>query len=166
MTVEPPSPAAMRRDYTERAELRKNHLAGSWTSQFAAWFADAMSQIGGRVLIVRPAPSGAAGAADEDGFAAMAAGWNAVGAATAERGVRTLLRFDFLSSLRIDDGWERLLDAVDPALVGVALDTGELAAAGRDPLAELLRLGSRVDSQVGGRHTGSGLGHRTLASAT
>ena len=41
MTVEPPSPAVMRRDYTERGELLENHLAGSWTSQFAAWFADA-----------------------------------------------------------------------------------------------------------------------------
>jgi pyridoxamine 5'-phosphate oxidase len=41
VTVEPPSPAAMRRDYTERAALLEKDLAGSWTSQFAAWFADA-----------------------------------------------------------------------------------------------------------------------------
>ena len=41
MIVEPPSPAAMRRDYTERGALLENDLAGSWASQFAAWFADA-----------------------------------------------------------------------------------------------------------------------------
>jgi len=41
VTVEPPSPAVMRRDYTERGALLEDHLAGSWTSQFAAWFADA-----------------------------------------------------------------------------------------------------------------------------
>ena len=41
MTVEPPSPAVMRRDYTERGALLENDLAGSWTGQFAAWFADA-----------------------------------------------------------------------------------------------------------------------------
>lgn len=41
MTVEPPSPAAMRRDYTERGELLESGLATSWTRQFAAWFADA-----------------------------------------------------------------------------------------------------------------------------
>ena len=41
MTVEPPSPAVMRRDYTERGALLENDLAASWTSQFAAWFADA-----------------------------------------------------------------------------------------------------------------------------
>src|SRR3954447_10431880 len=31
----------MRRDYTERAALLEEDLAGSWTGQFAAWFADA-----------------------------------------------------------------------------------------------------------------------------
>jgi pyridoxamine 5'-phosphate oxidase len=41
VTVEDPSPAAMRRDYTERGALLENDLAGNWTSQFAAWFADA-----------------------------------------------------------------------------------------------------------------------------
>jgi pyridoxamine 5'-phosphate oxidase len=41
MTVDPLSPAGMRRDYTERGALLENDLAGDWTSQFAAWFADA-----------------------------------------------------------------------------------------------------------------------------
>ncbi|MFI5894363.1 pyridoxamine 5'-phosphate oxidase [Actinoplanes sp. NPDC051513] len=41
MTVEPPSPAAMRRDYTERGRFLESDLATSWTRQFEAWFADA-----------------------------------------------------------------------------------------------------------------------------
>ena len=41
MTVEPPSPAAMRRDYSARDALLETALAGTWTSQFASWFADA-----------------------------------------------------------------------------------------------------------------------------
>ena len=41
MTFEPPSPAAMRRDYTERGPLFENDLAPDWTTQFAAWFAAA-----------------------------------------------------------------------------------------------------------------------------
>jgi inosose dehydratase len=114
----------------------------------AVWFADTMAGTGCRILAVRPAPSGAAGAADDDGIASMVAGWNAVGAATAERGVRTVIRFDFLTSLRLDDGWRRLTDAVDPAVVGIAINTGELAAAGTDPLAELSRLGARVEHVV------------------
>jgi pyridoxamine 5'-phosphate oxidase len=41
VTLEPPSPAAMRRDYTERGPLLETDLAADWTGQFAAWFADA-----------------------------------------------------------------------------------------------------------------------------
>jgi inosose dehydratase len=114
----------------------------------AAWFADAQSGTRAAILGVRPAPSGAAGAADNEALASMVSLWNAVGALTRERGVRTVLRFDFLTSLRSDDGWTRLTDGVDPALVGVSVDTGELAAAGRDPLAEIERLGPRVEHVV------------------
>ncbi|HVD22166.1 MAG TPA: TIM barrel protein [Lapillicoccus sp.] len=114
----------------------------------ATWFADALAAWECQTIVVRPAPSGAAGAADEAGIDAMADCWNAVGEVTAQRGVRTVLRFDFLSSLRLDDGWDRLLEAVDPRYVGVAIDTGELAAAGRDPLAELARGGPPVEHVV------------------
>jgi inosose dehydratase len=103
----------------------------------ALWFADAVSRTGGDVLVARPAPSGQAGAADAAAIAAASECWNAVGQATARIGVRTALRFDFLSSLRLANGWDRLLSALDPEYVGVALDTGELAAAGQDPLAEI-----------------------------
>jgi pyridoxamine 5'-phosphate oxidase len=41
VTAEPPSPAAMRRDYTERGALLETGLAADWPVQFAAWFADA-----------------------------------------------------------------------------------------------------------------------------
>jgi pyridoxamine 5'-phosphate oxidase len=41
VTPEIPSPAAMRRDYTERGALLESDLAATWTAQFAAWFADA-----------------------------------------------------------------------------------------------------------------------------
>lgn len=41
MTPESPSPAAMRRDYTERRALLEADLAADWTGQFARWFAEA-----------------------------------------------------------------------------------------------------------------------------
>jgi pyridoxamine 5'-phosphate oxidase len=41
VATEPPSPAGMRRDYTEWPPLTEESLAGDWTGQFAAWFADA-----------------------------------------------------------------------------------------------------------------------------
>jgi inosose dehydratase len=103
----------------------------------ATWFAEAVAEAGGDVLVVRPAPSGQAGPADDAGIAAAAECWNAVGRATAALGVRTAVRFDFLSSLRLATGWDRLLAALDPARVSLAVDTGELAAGGRDPLAEI-----------------------------
>jgi pyridoxamine 5'-phosphate oxidase len=43
VTLEPPSPAAMRRDYAERGAFLESDLAGSWDGQFAAWFADAVT---------------------------------------------------------------------------------------------------------------------------
>jgi pyridoxamine 5'-phosphate oxidase len=43
VTVEPPAPASMRRDYTERAALLENDLAETWTGQFAVWFAEAVA---------------------------------------------------------------------------------------------------------------------------
>jgi pyridoxamine 5'-phosphate oxidase len=43
VTPEIPAPAAMRRDYTERGALLESDLAGTWTAQFAAWFADAIA---------------------------------------------------------------------------------------------------------------------------
>ena len=41
MTAEPPSPAGMRRDYTERGALLETGLAADWVGQFARWFAEA-----------------------------------------------------------------------------------------------------------------------------
>ncbi len=41
MVTEPPSPAGMRRDYTEWPPLTESGLAATWPEQFASWFADA-----------------------------------------------------------------------------------------------------------------------------
>ena len=40
MTPDTPSPAVMRRDYTERGAFLESDLAATWTEQFTAWFAD------------------------------------------------------------------------------------------------------------------------------
>jgi pyridoxamine 5'-phosphate oxidase len=41
VTADLPSPAGMRRDYTERGALVETELAADWTTQFRAWFAAA-----------------------------------------------------------------------------------------------------------------------------
>ena len=41
MTLQPPSPAGMRRDYTQHEALLETDLPADWADQFAVWFADA-----------------------------------------------------------------------------------------------------------------------------
>ncbi|MCT2086871.1 sugar phosphate isomerase/epimerase [Microbacterium enclense] len=100
----------------------------------ARWFAGALAELGGDVLVARPAVSAwQRPDLDDDDIAVLAETWNAVGDAIAESGIRLGLHFDFLSALRVGDGLRKLVAATDPGRVGLALDTGELTIAGVDP---------------------------------
>ena len=103
--------------------------------QHALWFAGALAELGGDVLVVRPAASAAQlTEVTDEVIANLAASWTAVADAIAEHGVKLALHFDFYSGLRRDDGLERLIAATD-ARVGLALDTAEFTIAGIDPVA-------------------------------
>ena len=111
----------------------------------AVWFAEALTQLGGSVLVVRAAPSaGDDEPLDDAALHRLAACWQTVGRATLEHGVRTALHVDFLSALRSGDALDRLLERTEPDLVGLALDTGELTVAGIDPLSIVERHGDRI----------------------
>lgn len=111
----------------------------------AGWYAEALAQLGGSVLVVRPSPdAGDIAELGDEGIAQLASCWNAVGRATREHGVRTALHVDFLSALRREETLDRLLDLADPELVGLAIDTGELAVAGIDPVEAIRRHAGRV----------------------
>lgn len=111
----------------------------------ATEYATALAGLGGSVLLVRPAPgAGDVDPLDDDAISRLATCWNAVGRATADHGIRTALHLDFLSALRRDDGLERLLQRTDPDLVGLALDTGELTAAGIEPVTAIRRHADRL----------------------
>ena len=87
-----------------------------------------------RCCSCRPVPgAGDVDPLDDDAIGRLAACWDAVGRATAEHGVRLALHVDFLSALRRDRALDALLDRTDPALVGLALDTGELTVGGHRP---------------------------------
>lgn len=102
----------------------------------ARWFAEALAELGGDVLVVRPAASAwQQPELDDAAIATIGDAWNEVAAAIADTGIRLGLHFDFLSALRTGDAWDRLMAATDAGTVGVALDTGEWTIAGRDPLA-------------------------------
>jgi inosose dehydratase len=111
----------------------------------AGEYAAALAELGGSVLVVRPAPgAGDVEPLDDAALDRLAACWNAVGLATAEHEVRTALHVDFLSALRRDEGWARLLDRTEAELVGLAVDTGELTVAGLDPVDVIDRHADRV----------------------
>jgi inosose dehydratase len=108
-------------------------------------YAAALAGLGGSVLVVRPAPgAGDVDPLDHEALARLAACWESVGRVTSGLGIRTALHVDFLSALRRGDTLGRLLGRTDPALVGLAVDTGELAAAGLDPVEVIRRYAGRV----------------------
>lgn len=111
----------------------------------AAWFSGALRALGGSVLVARPVGSAwQTGLLDDAQIGTLAALWDAVGERTAADGVALALHVDFLSALRLGDSLDRLLAATDPRLVGLAIDTAELAVAGIDPVALYARYPDRV----------------------
>jgi inosose dehydratase len=108
-------------------------------------FADALTQLGGSVLVVRAAPSAGDVENPDDGMLQqLADSWSAVGRATLQLGVRTALHVDFLSLLRRPGAIDGVLARTDPELVGLALDTAEFTIAGVDPLDVVQKYGDRI----------------------
>jgi inosose dehydratase len=111
----------------------------------ATWYASALAELGGSVLVAcATPPAGDCGEIDDAALGRLAESWSAVGRATLELGVRTALHIDFLSPLREPANLDRLLELLDPAAVGLAIDTAEFTIAGQDPVAAVRRFGARV----------------------
>ncbi len=109
-------------------------------------FAEFLAAAGGSRLVVRPLPSAwQAGELGADAVATAAEGWNRVAAATADLGVTISLHVDCLSAAADAKTLDTLLEATDPGLVGLTLDTAELTLAGLDPVAVYQRHRARVD---------------------
>ena len=109
-------------------------------------FAEFLAAAGGSRLVVRPLPSAwQAGELAADAIATAAEGWNQIATATARLGVTVSLHVDCLSAAADAMVLGALLDATDPALVGMTLDTAELTVAGLDPLAVYQEYRDRVD---------------------
>ncbi len=105
-----------------------------------------LAELGGSRLVVRALPPAwQVGTVDDDAVDTAAACFDALGAATAEHGVRTTLHADVLSAAADADVLARLLAATDPALVGLTVDTGELTLAGLDAADVVRRHVDRVD---------------------
>ena len=113
--------------------------------QQAGVFARFLAEVGGSCLVVRALPPyGRHGGLDAGRRSAAADCWNAVGAMTAALGVKTVLHLDAVAALRGIDEVADWLGLLDPATVGLALDTAELTVAGQDAAAWIRRFGRRV----------------------
>jgi len=107
--------------------------------QRSDWYASALAELGGSVLVARATPpAGECGEIDDAALGRLADCWAAVGRATLEHGVRTALHVDFLSPLREPGNLDRLLELIDPGAAGLTIDTAESTIAGQDP-AEIIR---------------------------
>ena len=103
------------------------------------WYASALAELGGSVLVAcATPPAGDCGEIDDAALGRLADCWSAVGRATLELGVRTALHIDFLSPLREPANLGKVVELLDRAAVGLAIDTAELTIAGLDP-AEIIR---------------------------
>ena len=70
--------------------------------------------------------------------------WNRVGELASAAGLGLALHYDCLGAVHSEADLAGLLDATDPALVGIALDTAELTIGGIDPVAFYQRYAERV----------------------
>jgi inosose dehydratase len=108
-------------------------------------YADFLAEVGGSVLAVYPVPSfWREGALNDERLQSAADCWNQVGAMAATRGIKLALHIDALSALRTEEDIDALLALLDPATIGLALDTAELTIAGHDAVALYRRYHSRV----------------------
>lgn len=108
-------------------------------------YASALAELGGSVLVARATPpAGDCGEIDDEALRSVADSWSAVGRATLAVGIRTALHIDFLSPLREPAHLNRLMELLDPAAVGLAVDTAEFTIAGQDPAELVRRHGDRV----------------------
>jgi inosose dehydratase len=88
----------------------------------------------------------AAARLDEHGWSELMAGVEAVArVASEEFGLRAVLHHHAGSHIEFEDEIARALADLDPALIGLCVDTGHAAYAGVDPLELIARHGDRVD---------------------
>jgi inosose dehydratase len=108
-------------------------------------FIEFLASIGASQLVVRPVGSAwMASPLGEDEPAVIGDVWNRVGARAQAAGIGLSLHYDCLGSIHTADQLDRLLEATDPAIVGLAIDTAEMAVAGIEPVAAYRRWSARV----------------------
>ncbi|RLP09589.1 sugar phosphate isomerase/epimerase family protein [Propionibacterium australiense] len=98
-------------------------------------YLDFLSSIGGDTLAARPVGSAwRSGPLGDDAIKCIASLWNLVGTEAQRRDVKLAIHYDCLSGLHTVDQLRLFLDATDPDLVGLTIDTAEMTIGGIDPV--------------------------------
>lgn len=98
-------------------------------------FVDFLAGVSAEQLVVRPVGSAwMSPPLDADGIKTVGEVWNRVGELATASGVGVALHYDCLGAVHSEQELTALLEATDPALVGLALDTAELTIGGIDPV--------------------------------
>ena len=104
--------------------------------EWAKPFVDFVAGVGAEQLVVRPVGSAwMSPPLGPDQLATIGAVWNRVGELARAAGIGVALHYDCLGAVHTAEQLTGLLDATDPALVGLALDTAEFTIGGIDPVA-------------------------------
>jgi inosose dehydratase len=99
-------------------------------------FVDFLAGVGAEQLVVRPVGSAwMSPPLGPDALKTVGEVWNRVGELARGAGLGVALHYDCLGAVHTAEELTCLLDATDPALVGLALDTAELTVGGIDPVA-------------------------------
>ncbi|MFL6133086.1 MAG: sugar phosphate isomerase/epimerase family protein [Nocardioidaceae bacterium] len=140
---DPQAPAEEQEDYAFRTTANPDdHDA---IVEWARPFVDFVAGIGAEQLVVRPVGSAWMSPPLDDGaIKGIGQVWNRVGELARAAGIGLALHYDCLSAVHTADQLRALLDATDPALVGLALDTAELTVGGIDPVAFYAENADRV----------------------
>jgi inosose dehydratase len=107
-------------------------------------WADAVQELGGNILMLVPGERRADPPYGLDDFARMAETMNAVGAAARTAGATAAMHphWGTMAESRLEI--DVLLDRLDPAAVGFAPDTGQIAKGGADAMPTIARWADRV----------------------
>ena len=107
-------------------------------------WADALKAMGGEVLMLVPGPRRPEGSYERPEFEQMAAAMNEVGRQAQARGLVTAMHPHWGTAAETREEIELLLSLLDPAMVGFAPDSGQIAKGGADPVPLFRKYAARI----------------------
>jgi inosose dehydratase len=134
MVWDPQAPAEEEEGYAFRSTA--NPADADAIVEWSKPFVDFVAGVGADQLVVRPVGSAwMTPPLDADGIKRIGDVWNRVGELTSAAGIGLALHYDCLGAVHTEAELTAVLDATDPATVGLALDTAEFTVGGIDPVA-------------------------------